>query len=306
MPLPPTVNKGGSSNPSSRPRRSDDLSGLCRFSSALEKTSPIENPNLVADPFLASPPPPPESISLLPPTTEMMESAPQFAYQALAYFPGPFHLQNAYQALAYFPGPFHLQNAYLTVPQVTTTSVPAAAYSLPQHQQAQQLFQKDAQIITREALTTVKAAIASSTIEQKLETKKKAIPRKAAGKSWEDPMLADWPENDFRLFCGDLGNEVNDDILSKAFSKYPSFNMARVVRDKWTGKTKGYGFVSFANASDLTAAMKEMNGKYVGNRPIKLRKSTWKDRIDYEALGKRKNHVEKKPKLPKGGILLKK
>lgn len=34
--------------------------------------------------------------------------------------------------------------------------------------------------------------------------------------------------DDFRLFCGDLGNEVNDDILSKAFSKYPSFNMARV------------------------------------------------------------------------------
>lgn len=33
-----------------------------------------------------------------------------------------------------------------------------------------------------------------------------------------------------------------------------------MVRDKWTGKTKGYGFVSFANASDLTAAMKEMNG----------------------------------------------
>ncbi|KAJ8468044.1 hypothetical protein OPV22_030596 [Ensete ventricosum] len=123
----------------------------------------------------------------------MTESAPQFAYQPPAYFPVPFHLQNA----------------YLTVPQVTTTSVAAAAsssvapiigpvypaaYSLPQYQQAQQLFQKDAQIITREGLAIVKAAIASSTIEQKLETKKNAIPRKAAGKSWEDPTLADWPE----------------------------------------------------------------------------------------------------------------
>jgi hypothetical protein len=37
--------------------------------------------------------------------------------------------------------------------------------------------------------------------------------------------------DDFRLFCGDLGNEVNDDILTKAFSKYPSFNMARVSLD---------------------------------------------------------------------------
>ena len=90
----------------------------------------------------------------------------------------------------------------------------------------------------------------------------------------------------------------------------------QVIRDKWTGKTKGYGFVSFANASDLAAALKEMNGmsafsplmhpfpvtsvstatyktkchagKYVGNRPIKLRKSTWKNRIDFEALEKGK------------------
>lgn len=109
--------------------------------------------------------------------------------------------------------------------------------------------------------------------------------------------------DDFRLFCGDLGNEVNDDVLTKAFSKYPSFNMARVIRDKWTGKTRGYGFVSFANASDLAAALKEMNGKYVGNRPIKLRKSTWKNRIDYEALQKPKTQPQKKFKAQKKSIL---
>ncbi|KAL3520990.1 hypothetical protein ACH5RR_019139 [Cinchona calisaya] len=65
-------------------------------------------------------------------------------------------------------------------------------------------------------------------------------------------------KNDSRLFCGDLGNEVNDDVL---FSRFPSFNMAKVVRDKRTGKTKGYGFVSFSNPSDLAAALKEMNTK---------------------------------------------
>ncbi|GAY36879.1 hypothetical protein CUMW_280090 [Citrus unshiu] len=93
---------------------------------------------------------------------------------------------------------------------------------------AQQLFQRDAQTITPEALESVKAALASSDIEHKAETKKKSIPRKAAGQTWEDPTLAEWPENDYRLFCGDLGNEVNDDVLSKAFSRFPSFNMAKV------------------------------------------------------------------------------
>lgn len=62
-------------------------------------------------------------------------------------------------------------------------------------EQAQQLFQRDAQTITPEALESVKAALASSEIEHKAETKKKAIPRKAAGQSWEDPTLADWPES---------------------------------------------------------------------------------------------------------------
>lgn len=165
------------------------------------------------------------------------------------------------------------------------------------------MFQRDAQAITPEALESVKAALANSEIEHKAEAKKKAIPRKAAGLSWEDPTLAEWPENDYRLFCGDLGNEVNDDVLSKAFSRFPSFNMARVVRDKRTGKTKGYGFVSFANPSDLAAALKEMNGKYVGNRPIKLRKSNWRERTDYETLQRHKNQSQKRPKLSKKSVL---
>uniref|UniRef100_A0A0D3F7S0 RRM domain-containing protein n=1 Tax=Oryza barthii TaxID=65489 RepID=A0A0D3F7S0_9ORYZ len=204
---------------------------------------------------------------------------------------------------SYFPVPFHLQNVQQPATWPAAPAAYNAVYPMPQVQQVQQLFQKDSQIITPEALATVKVAIANSEKDKKIEANKKAVPRKAAGQSWEDPTLADWPENDFRLFCGDLGNEVNDDVLTKAFSKYPSFNMARVIRDKWTGKTRGYGFVSFANASDLAAALKEMNGKYVGNRPIKLRKSTWKNRIDYEALQKPKTQPQKKFKAQKKSIL---
>lgn len=119
---------------------------------------------------------------------------------------------------------------------------------------------------------------------------KKCI-RTAAGSSWEDQSLLEWDADDFRIFCGDLGNEVNDDILARAFSRYPSFLKAKVVRDKRTGKTKGYGFVSFKDPNDYVRAMREMNGKYVGSRPIKLRKSMWKDR-NIEVV--RKKQKEKK------------
>uniref|UniRef100_A0A0E0LY46 RRM domain-containing protein n=1 Tax=Oryza punctata TaxID=4537 RepID=A0A0E0LY46_ORYPU len=217
----------------------------------------------------------------------------------------------------YFPLPFHLQQQQPPPPPPPTAMAMASTYQYQQYQQlqqAQQLFQRDAQTITPEALESVKAALATSDVLDPANAratatssdpaaKKKAIPRRAAGQSWEDPTLTDWPDNDYRLFCGDLGNEVNDDVLSKAFSRFPSFNMARVVRDKRTGKTKGYGFVSFSNPTDLAAAIKEMNGKYVGNRPIKLRKSNWKERTDVDALERQKHHIQKKPKMPKKSIL---
>lgn len=67
--------------------------------------------------------------------------------------------------------------------------------------------------------------------------------------------------DDFRIFCGDLGNETTDDMLVKAFSKYPSFQKAKVIKDKKTQKCKGYGFVSFKDPDDYMKAMKEMNGE---------------------------------------------
>uniref|UniRef100_A0A0D6R5H4 RRM domain-containing protein n=1 Tax=Araucaria cunninghamii TaxID=56994 RepID=A0A0D6R5H4_ARACU len=270
-----------------------------------------------------------------PPGPSNVPSVSVTSTSGASYFPLPFHLQQQADHLQQQPQPeqqYAQQQPYLMPqyqpqvqkyplapqpqqpapiqpPQYPYSSLyqaPAGVggiYSLPQQQQAQQLFQKDAQTITPEALESVKAALASSENEHKAETKKKAIPRKAAGQTWEDPTLAEWPENDFRLFCGDLGNEVNDEVLTKAFSRYATFNMARVVRDKRTGKTKGYGFVSFSNPSDLASALKEMNGKYVGNRPIKLRKSNWKERTDFEAWEKHKMHGHKKGRLSKKTVL---
>merc|ERR1712232_1142755 len=75
------------------------------------------------------------------------------------------------------------------------------------------------------------------------EKRKMAI-RVAGGKVWEDTSLLEWPEDDYRIFVGDLGNDVTDSVLAQAFEHYPSFAKAKVVRDRITTKSKGYGFVS--------------------------------------------------------------
>lgn len=118
--------------------------------------------------------------------------------------------------------------------------------------------------------------------------------RKAAGEKWVDTKVGEFdPEHNFCIFVGDLGNECTDEMLTSAFAKWPSFVRARVIKDALTQKNKGYGFVAFSAAGDFVAAMREMNGKYVGNRPVKLRKATFEKRVDQAAIARHQRQVKK-------------
>lgn len=129
---------------------------------------------------------------------------------------------------------------------------------------------------------TVKAGIEEPKV-QKMKKPKKFV-RAAGGTVWQDDSLLDWDpsinynlwnhgfssynfnsisilSDDYRIFCGDLGNDVTDEVLARVFGKYPSFQKAKVIRDHRSNKTKGFGFVSFKDPTDFTRAMREMNGK---------------------------------------------
>jgi len=88
----------------------------------------------------------------------------------------------------------------------------------------------------------------------------------------------DWPEDDYRLFVGNIGKDVTDDILGNAFRRFKSFNKAKVIHDCRSFKNKGYGFVSLGDACDFLRALKEMNRQFIGNCPVVVKKSTWKQR----------------------------
>jgi RNA-binding protein 42 len=90
--------------------------------------------------------------------------------------------------------------------------------------------------------------------------------------------LSLFASDDFRIFVGDLGPETTDAMLGDAFKHYGSFAMAKVIRENYTNKHKGYGFVSFLDPFDCGKALREMNGKYCGHRPMKLKKSHWQKR----------------------------
>ena len=109
------------------------------------------------------------------------------------------------------------------------------------------------------------AAVAAQGGRQKQPASKVAI-RRAGGKTWRDDTLEQWPEGDFRLFVGNIGNEVTDELLSHSFGRYPSLARAKVIRNKHTNKSKGYAFISFMDPFDCAKALREMSGKYIGNR----------------------------------------
>ena len=102
----------------------------------------------------------------------------------------------------------------------------------------------------------------------------KTVVRSGGGQTWTDPTLLEWDPAHFRLFAGNLAGEVTDDSLLKAFSKYPSVQKARVIRDKRTEKSRGFGFVSFADSDDYFRAAREMQNKYIGSHPVQLRRAT--------------------------------
>ncbi|KAJ9220547.1 hypothetical protein DTO169C6_7060 [Paecilomyces variotii] len=106
------------------------------------------------------------------------------------------------------------------------------------------------------------------------EPVQKTVIRSGGGQTWTDPTLVEWDPAHFRLFVGNLAGEVTDDSLLKAFSRYPSVQKARVIRDKRTEKSKGYGFVSFSDGDDYLKAAREMQGKYIGSHPVLLRRAT--------------------------------
>lgn len=102
----------------------------------------------------------------------------------------------------------------------------------------------------------------------------KTVVREGGGQTWSDSTLLDWDPAHLRMFVGNLAGEVTDDSLLKAFAKYSSVQKARVIRDKRTTKSKGFGFVSFSDGEDFFAAAKEMQGKYIGSHPVLLKRAT--------------------------------
>lgn len=71
-----------------------------------------------------------------------------------------------------------------------------------------------------------------------------------------------------RLYVGGLPYETTDDELKELFSEAGAVDSAKVVTDRYSGRSRGFGFVEMTNDDEAQKAIDSMNGKQVGERTI--------------------------------------
>ncbi len=71
-----------------------------------------------------------------------------------------------------------------------------------------------------------------------------------------------------KVFVGNLPFSVTDEKLKTEFSRFGNVESARVVTDKHTGRSRGYGLVEFADQTAADAAIQGMNGQQMDGRPL--------------------------------------
>jgi cold-inducible RNA-binding protein len=73
-----------------------------------------------------------------------------------------------------------------------------------------------------------------------------------------------------KLYVGNLNFDTTDQELEQSFSKHGEIVSATVVRDRDTDRSRGFGFVEFAQQADAQKAKEAMNGKELGGRTLKV------------------------------------
>lgn len=71
-----------------------------------------------------------------------------------------------------------------------------------------------------------------------------------------------------KIYVGNLPYSVNDETLQHNFSEYGTVASAKVMTDRESGRSKGFGFVEMGSADQAEAAIAALNGMSVGGRSI--------------------------------------
>ncbi len=72
------------------------------------------------------------------------------------------------------------------------------------------------------------------------------------------------------IYVGNLSYQTGDDDLRQAFESYGQVSSVNVIKDKFTGESRGFGFVEMSNDDEAQAAMSGLNGTELHGRTLSV------------------------------------
>lgn len=82
------------------------------------------------------------------------------------------------------------------------------------------------------------------------------------------------------IFVGSLPFKLEEDELRSQFEKYGAVSSVKIITDKFSGRSKGFGFVEMPNDEEAAKAIDSLNGSEVGGRKIVVNKAEERKRED--------------------------
>ena len=97
------------------------------------------------------------------------------------------------------------------------------------------------------------------------------------------------------IYVGNLSYDVSEENLRQAFEAFGQVSSASIVKDKYGGQPRGFGFVEMPNQTEAQAAIQNLNGKELLGRPMNVNEArpranqgrTWGGRMDHSGRGNR-------------------
>ena len=86
--------------------------------------------------------------------------------------------------------------------------------------------------------------------------------------NFEQHLLSE--EIQMNIYVGNLSFDATDDDLREAFESYGTVDTASVIRDNYSGRSRGFGFVEMPDRAEAEAAIAGLDGQEIAGRPVKV------------------------------------
>jgi len=72
------------------------------------------------------------------------------------------------------------------------------------------------------------------------------------------------------IYVGNIAYSMKEEDMKNAFGEYGNVSSAKIINDRATGRSKGYGFVEMDNEAEGNAAIEALNDKEIGGRRMRV------------------------------------